>query len=316
MQADKTNILFVDDDVSLLAGLRRLLHKFRKDWAMQFCSSAVHALEHLKQGPIDVVVSDVRMPEIDGTKLLQTVALNHPGVIRFVLSGQAEKKTILKLVNVAHQHFTKPFCPNGLFATVSVIMEKRQQISCAELARQLTGLASVPISGQAYEALKFELKQDNSDMNQIIDIVRGDIGLGMKVCQLISTSFFGAPQPGCDVAQACRALGSDLLGSALEGVTESELGQRQGLPAQVDINGKLYKCLAGFWQVMQQPQSLATKTDNDTAAVFDYLTSLWGIHSDSISQPMGVKSHNDTTRASFLQAYSNRESNDPFRPIC
>ena len=276
MHPEKISILFVDGDSSLRASLRRLLHRFRDDWQMEFCSSAQDALRHLQENRVDVVVSDIRMPKIDGTELMQFIAQNHPAVIRFILSGQAEKETILKLVDDVHQYFAKPCNPSRLFEAVSAIMTKRQRINSTEIANQLTSLASIPVVSQSYEALQVELARTEPDINQVGAIIRSDAGMGMKVLKLVSTSFFGTPQPGCDISLACRTLGIDLLRSVLikAPTTPSTSPARQEAPSPTP---ELYQRLANHWQVLQHLKDLTIEPDGNTTA-FDYLASLWGVH--------------------------------------
>ena len=252
---------------------------------MEFSSSAKETLHHLEEKHVDVVVSDIRMPNMGGTELMQAVARNHQGVIRFILSGQAEKETILKLVDDVHQDFAKPCNPNKLFEAVSAIMTKRQQINDIEIVNQLTGLASIPIAHQSNEDLKVELERSESDMNRIIKIVRADVGLGMKVLQLVSNSFFGTPRPGCSISLACRTLGIDLLHSVLikAGTTPSTDPKQQEAASPVC---ELHQHLTNHWQLLQHSQDSTTCVDAKTAVIFDYLSSLWGVHDSSISQPL------------------------------
>lgn len=278
MPSEKTSILFVDDDPSLLASLRRLFHRFSENWEMGFCSSAEEALNRLENQHTDVVVSDIRMPDMDGAELMRAVAQNYPRVIRFIMSGQAEKAKVLELVEVTHQYFTKPCNPNKLFDAVSGIMAKRQQIDCDQLSDQLTGLAWIPIGDQSYADLKAELAETEPNINRVVEIVRGDVGLGMKVLQLFSTSFFGSPQPGCDLSLACRTLGVDLLGSVF-------LGPHQQQVTSSHVNDEFYVRVTDHWHVLQQKQNPAAQSSGGKGeAVFDYLMSLWGVHESSLTQ--------------------------------
>ena len=104
----KKRILFVDDDVFLLNGLRRLLRSCRKEWEMEFYSSGEEVLGSLREQPADVVVSDMRMPGMDGEAVLSAVRAQHPGTIRIILSGQSEKEAAFRTVGPAHQYLTKP----------------------------------------------------------------------------------------------------------------------------------------------------------------------------------------------------------------
>ena len=85
--SDKKRILFVDDDPSLLAGLQNVLHRDRKRWDMTFALGGEAALEQIGLGKFDVVVSDMRMPVIDGVAVLSVVKRCAPETVRVMLSG-------------------------------------------------------------------------------------------------------------------------------------------------------------------------------------------------------------------------------------
>ena len=80
-------ILFVDDDAALLAGLQNVLHRDRKRWDMIFANSGEAALEEIRKAPFDVVISDMRMPQIDGAALFRILRAESPGTARIMLSG-------------------------------------------------------------------------------------------------------------------------------------------------------------------------------------------------------------------------------------
>ncbi|MFN9981731.1 MAG: response regulator, partial [bacterium] len=88
------NVLFVDDDSNVLSGLRRLLRGQRSEWEMEFASSGAEALALMAKHPIDVIVSDMRMPQMNGAELLTRVAKDYPKTVRFILSGQSENEKI------------------------------------------------------------------------------------------------------------------------------------------------------------------------------------------------------------------------------
>jgi DNA-binding NtrC family response regulator len=84
---DLKRILFVDDDAALLAGLKNVLHRDRKRWEMVFACSGEAALEEIRKQPFDVVVSDMRMPQIDGHQLFRLLRDEAPTTARIMLSG-------------------------------------------------------------------------------------------------------------------------------------------------------------------------------------------------------------------------------------
>ena len=80
-------ILFVDDDAALLAGLQNVLHRDRGRWEMVFANSGELALDEIRKQSFDVVVSDMRMPNVDGATLFRILRTESPGTTRIMLSG-------------------------------------------------------------------------------------------------------------------------------------------------------------------------------------------------------------------------------------
>ena len=102
------HILFVDDDWYLLEGLRDAMRPQRRRWTMSFVSSGEEALSLLAEQEHDIVISDLRMPGMDGATLLARVREEHPTAVRIVLSGQAELRTVARAAGVAHRLLAKP----------------------------------------------------------------------------------------------------------------------------------------------------------------------------------------------------------------
>ena len=66
MKSTMKRILFVDDEPKVLEGIQRMLRPMRHEWDMVFAQSGQEALSILAEQPADVVVSDMRMPRMDG----------------------------------------------------------------------------------------------------------------------------------------------------------------------------------------------------------------------------------------------------------
>lgn len=90
-------ILFVDDDPMVLSSLRRGLYK--EPYKKFFANSGHEAIEIMEKQAIHVLVTDMRMPEMDGLQLIKYVKLHYPDIIRIVLSGFADVSTVLCVVN-------------------------------------------------------------------------------------------------------------------------------------------------------------------------------------------------------------------------
>ncbi len=80
-------ILFVDDEPFILEAMQRSLYSLESGWKMRFAHSGAEALRLMAQSPADVVVSDMRMPEMNGAELLNEIMRLHPKTVRVILSG-------------------------------------------------------------------------------------------------------------------------------------------------------------------------------------------------------------------------------------
>src|SRR5271154_7083210 len=114
----KKRILFVDDEEFVLRGMDRLLRSMRTEWDMEFVDSGSKALARMAEVPFDVVVSDMRMPGMNGAELLNEVMKRHPKTVRLILSGYADRDLIMKCVGSTHQYLAKPCDAKTLKMTV------------------------------------------------------------------------------------------------------------------------------------------------------------------------------------------------------
>ena len=107
-------VLFVDDDRDILIAMRRLLKLQRVPWEMVFVEGPFAALDALAEASFDVVVTDMRMPGMNGDELLRKVRERYPSTLRVILSGNAEALDRA----VAHHLLGKPCDRTALSAIV------------------------------------------------------------------------------------------------------------------------------------------------------------------------------------------------------
>src|SRR5579862_128406 len=106
-------ILFVDDDSHILDELRRTLSPLEHEWEMAFAHGGEAAITLLDAAPFEVLVSDLKMPGIDGATLLRLARDKHPDILRIILSEPADLEASFRTVPVAHQFLRKPCDPNA-----------------------------------------------------------------------------------------------------------------------------------------------------------------------------------------------------------
>lgn len=204
-------ILFVDDEPNVLDGLRRMLRPMRREWETTFCESAQDALETLASGSFDVIVSDMRMPGMDGAALLTEVMRQHPQIVRIVLSGQSSKESTLKSVGVAHQFLAKPCDAETLKQTIDHAFALSSLLANDTLKQTLSQMASVPSMPALYEELMEELRHPDASTQRIGKIVSQDLGMTTKILQLVNSAFFGLPRRVSTPVQATALLGVETM---------------------------------------------------------------------------------------------------------
>ncbi|HLF93365.1 MAG TPA: response regulator [Planctomycetota bacterium] len=206
-------ILFVDDESHILEGLQRLLRGMRKEWQMEFVTSGALALETLSRGTFDVIVSDMRMPVMNGAVLLARVRDRYPHMFRLTLSGHADQEEIVKTVGVTHQFISKPCDPETLKQAILRASSLRGMLRDESLKKAIASLSTLPSLPSLYLELQAELMSENSNVATISRVVSKDIGMTAKILQLVNSAFFGLPRQVGKMSDAISLLGVATLQS-------------------------------------------------------------------------------------------------------
>jgi putative nucleotidyltransferase with HDIG domain len=204
-------ILFVDDEPSVLNGLRRMLYGMRREWEMEFAGDARQALGLLAKRPFDIVVSDMRMPGMDGAELLHIVMQQYPDTVRIILSGQAERENALRSIGPTHQYLSKPCDESTLKATLAKALTIRQWMAAPTIQHLVSSVTSLPSLPAIYQELLNELQSPEPSIQRVGDIVASDVGMTAKIMQLVNSSYFALRQRVSTPTQAVVILGVEVL---------------------------------------------------------------------------------------------------------
>lgn len=192
--ASDVSILFVDDEPEILSSMKRFLRK--EPYQTRFAGSGREALAILATQPIDIIVSDLRMPEMDGLSLLKRVKSFHPGVMRLILSATRDMEHTIEAINTGevYRFMAKPLDPEILKGVLRDAVEYHLLIAgrreiMAEIERRLLQPSPPPdLCGADIAALMIpsgHLSGDFADYfvynSRQVDILVGDVmGKGVQ----------------------------------------------------------------------------------------------------------------------------------------
>ena len=131
-------LLAVDDEPNILAALRRLFRA--TGWRILTAGNAEEALAVLTTEPVNAVLSDMRMPGMDGVQLLERVSQGWPRTARLLLTGQADLGSTIAAINRGrlHRYITKPWNDDELVLTLRQVAQNQQLEAEKQALEQLT----------------------------------------------------------------------------------------------------------------------------------------------------------------------------------
>ena len=211
-------ILFVDDEPNILDGLRRRLRSLRSDWDLCFATQGQEALAVLATKNVDVVVSDMRMPGMNGAELLRQVSEKYPHIVRIIFSGYAEKKMMLRSTNAAHQYLTKPCDSEFLLAAVSQSCALHYLLNDKKLREVVAQMKAIPSLPDTYNKVIDELRSPDPALRRVGDIIQQDVGMTAKLLQHVNSAHFSLRRHLSDVHEAISVLGLETISTLVLGI--------------------------------------------------------------------------------------------------
>lgn len=204
-------VLFVDDEPRILDGLRDLLRKQRHRWTMEFALGGEAALAALDRAPFDVVVTDMRMPRVDGARVLAHAQERHPQALRIVLSGQTEVDAALRAAHVAHQFLAKPCDVATLTGAIERASRLHGLIEDPRVRAVVGRLDRLPAAPRLYAALTARMQEADASAVDIARLLEQDMAMSLKLLKLVNSAFFGVVRPITTTREAVAWLGFESI---------------------------------------------------------------------------------------------------------
>lgn len=205
------HILFVDDDRNMLNGVRRVFHSVRDVWDVDFAVGGREALDLMAAKPFDMVIADMQMPGMSGSELLSIVWRLYPRVIRFALSGRADKEIVLKAAGLSHQFFVKPYNAELLKSEMIKVFHFQDLVRSDPMQKLVTTVEALPVLPEHRAALVGALEKPGASAGELAAIAETDIAIAAKVFHLARWDYFDPRHCIRNIERAVQYLGIDFL---------------------------------------------------------------------------------------------------------
>jgi HD-like signal output (HDOD) protein len=174
---------------------------------MQFVLSGEEAIALFEREPIDLIVSDVRMPGMDGGQLLTTVKQRWPTTIRIIISGYSDPAQAARLTSLAHQYLAKPCEDRQIENVIERCFHLQASLSQDSLKTVVGRIGKLPAMPKTFARLQGALAQATVTAGEIADIVNADPAIATKVLQITNSAFFRLRKPMVRIKDAVTYLG-------------------------------------------------------------------------------------------------------------
>lgn len=186
-------ILIVDDEVQILKALQRMF--LETDYEILTSQNSTEALTVFESNDIDMIISDMRMPVIDGYKLLSIVKEKYPRVIRIILSGYADERPMFQalLHNVAQLYMFKPWNNDDFIQNIQKLFADDNLLKSAELINKINELKFNCKASEQYPELFSLIEEENLD--ELIARIEQDSEISDLLLEVSKSAVYGV-MPG------------------------------------------------------------------------------------------------------------------------
>ncbi len=197
-------IMFVDDERQILRALNRLF--MDSAYETVFMDSGEEGLAYLAEHPVQLVVSDIRMPGMNGIDFLKEVKHRYPSTMRVALSGYTDSRVIYKALeeNVAKMYLFKPWDNRELLLTIDRMFRLEEVLTDKKIMDLINNLSDVPTLPALYHRIRTMIQEDE-DVDRIAEVIEADQASSAKILRIANSAFYGAKTGS--IAQAIMYIG-------------------------------------------------------------------------------------------------------------
>jgi HD-like signal output (HDOD) protein len=215
----------------MLRVLKMALRSMAGAWDMEFVNSGEDALVLVEQKAFDVIVTDMRMPNMNGAQLLNHVLRLHPHTIRIILSGYSDLSEVVNCVGLTHQFLEKPCSLDDLKNCLKRVTQVKSRLTNDKLTELAGSLKNLPSLPELYLEIAEALQSPTASAQRIADIASKDPAISAKLLQLSNSAFFGFSHKVFSVDEAVQLLGVSVIQSLAMAVPIFSAFSRSKCPA-------------------------------------------------------------------------------------
>lgn len=162
-----------------------------QDYEIFTAESGLEALNLLEKEEIDLVVSDMRMPGMDGYELLSKIKILYPGILRIILSGYSEEQLIIKALqqSIAKMYLFKTWESGQLIKMIQQLLKTEDLLKSKDLLLLINNIKELPTIKSSYQRILAMIEED-VDIADIAEQIEKDQSIATKVLHIANSAFY------------------------------------------------------------------------------------------------------------------------------
>jgi HD-like signal output (HDOD) protein/ActR/RegA family two-component response regulator len=203
----KKRILFVEDNLLLRQMYLMMMEGEEECWEAVAAVNAREALQFMEQSPFEVVVSDMRMPGMDGIELMGVVRQLYPRSSRIIVSGLSDQAEIARSLDSTHQFLAKPFDVKALKGTLSRLGGLDAYLKDEKLQALVGQMRVLPSFPSVYHEIMMELGGEDPSIERLAQIIAEDPSMTAKLLQIANSAAGGRATNAASPFEAVQFVG-------------------------------------------------------------------------------------------------------------
>ena len=250
----RKRILFVDDDPVLSRVYASVLQSENLRWEVRSATSGQQALDMMARAPFDVVVADLRMPEMSGVELMAKIREQYPHTSRVILSGVRDQEEIARSLRDTHQFIPKPVKLETLRESLARICGLDSLLMDEKLRALVGRFGPLPSFPALYLEVMNELADPDPSIIRIAEIVAQDPAMTAKMLHIVNSAAFGLARQISSPLDAVQYLGTSTVRSLVLSVHVFSSFERKVRGFSIDqFEGHALRC-ARLARTIQESQ--------------------------------------------------------------